>query len=267
MDDLQLEFEDLQVFVLEELRKHDYKRIRDWLSAAQGRYEPHYVKHLKHALGSRKIKSIDKLFEKIRSCWNFLDIGLLRLLVKRFLYNSDSIRDRVRHYRAMLRHFKRTTPVQLAVRALMRKNCHPEEPSRRYRQIIVRLNLDPHRHTLETLDYIRINLCDKLRKLNLLQTALMVFKNARFSCILVTWLVRRDQVECFEKMFEICTAKGTFFADSVTRLVKSDEVESFKKMFEVCAENRTFFDDNFIMSAEINGRIYLTKEWVKMRLD
>ena len=117
----------------------------------------------------------------------------------------------MKEYSNQLTKFQQT-PV---IKALQKRKLHPRKPEDYgYKSIIEKLELNPYSCTLEHLNLLRTRHYDKLRELDLLQTALMVLDNVELCCVIVTWLVRGEHIVFFEQIFDICIANGEFLEGS-----------------------------------------------------
>ena len=195
-------------------------------------HETHYLKCLTSVLNS-EVEDVVQLFLRIIDCWNFLDIGLLELLIE--IFATTTTTKRMEKYNTNLKRF-RLNPIGSFVKAMLEKDLHPNQPPQNsdFTIMIQDIDWDPYEHTLQDLDTIRKKHHQKLRALSLSQTALMVYDHATLNCVVVSWLIMADDVKYFEQMFEHCIANGTFF------------------------------EENDITRVQLDGHIFMTMEMVKL---
>ena len=232
--DLQDDLESIVVEVWdtmnERIKEKDFKAFKGRLRF--GQYEPHIDKVFQDILVLPSVKNIDNFFDNITPCVYFVDIGLLIKLVNMRYLKFEPVKGKVYEYNKKMIDFRQTT-VALVVKALMKSNLHPRKPEGQdYKLIVERLALDTYKCSLEHLNKLRISHYEKLRELNLLEVSLMVFNNVEISSVVVTWLVKAEEAEFFERMFDYCISEGIFF------------------------------DHNSIVDIRLNGRVFQTMEQV-----
>ena len=195
------------------------------------KFHQDYSSYLRSVLSKSSLNDIYDFFDRISDCLNFLDYGLLDILIHKF--GSEDLRTKMKSYASSLDRFRNTTKVTPFVQSLQRRNLHPNRPKdETFKELIEILDEDPNNCTLEHLNVMRTIHYDKLRELSLSQVALMVLNRVQLSCVKITWLLL------------------------------SEQVDTFKQMFELCIEEGTFFDENNIIHLELDGRIFMSMEKV-----
>lgn len=181
-------------------------------------------KHLRTASGELTVGDIFGMWNA-NVVWSFLDFQLLERLVNKY---GPDIKPSMDRYIEEVRDFMRRTTVSM----LMHTWTDGPEKNEACKKMVLDLNKDPEKCTLEELEFIRKRSRNLLKQFPLSQVALVLFC-IRIGCISLTWIVR------------------------------SDLVEEFKEALDQCVMNGTYFKENDIIGIELDGIHFMTKERVR----
>ena len=182
---------------------------------------------LRTASGEQEVGDIFSMWNA-NVVWSFLDFQLLERLVNRY---GHDIKPSMTRYIKEVREFRRRTTVSMLMN-IWEDGPTQTERTEACKKMILDLNKDPEKCTLEELEFIRKRSCNLLKQFPLSQVALVLF-HITIGCISLTWIVR------------------------------SDLVGKLKEALDQCAMNGSYFKENDIISIELDGAHFMTMERVR----
>ena len=223
--------DDLSHNVLKKLESKDsweFMALKRKLKSAT--HQPHYNDFLKEILKNENDKL--QFYDSIKPYWHILDVGLLELFID---YICPESQVQMEQYNKMLEQIE-SQRIAWVANAIQKLDIHPIiEDNTPFHSIIEKIDLDPNKHTVRDLNYLRKVKQQALRKMGLTK-CLMTLYTVSLNCVVVTWLV------------------------------PSYNVESLCNLFEKFVKDGIYLEQNNIISIELNDRIFVTKKEVNYYL-
>ncbi len=220
--------DDLNHIALQKLKgKSDQEFEELKMKLLTATHQPHYQNFLIEIILENS--EVVQFYLSIKECWHILDVGLLDLLLDLL---SPKPNDQMKQYNKMLEKIE-SQPIAWVANAIQKLDIHPIiTKGTPLSSIIEKIDMDPYKHTVRELDYLRKVKQQELRRLGLTK-CLMTLYTVSLNCVVVTWLV------------------------------PSYNVESLCNLFEQFVKDGIYLQQNNIISIELNDQIFVTKKEVQ----
>lgn len=216
------DFENIQEGVLEILEKEEIKptAIERTLKCSRASLSVQITsfQNLRTASGEQTVGDIFGMWNA-NVVWSFLDFQLLERLVNKY---GPDIKPLMNRYIEEVRDFRKRTTVSMLM-SIWTDGPSQTEKDGACKKMILDLNKDPDKCTLEELESLRKRSRNLLRQFPLSQVALVLFC-IRMGCISLTWIVRSDLVEMFKEALDQCVMNGTYFKENGIISIELDGV-------------------------------------------
>ena len=189
-------------------------RIRFGLTQPlKGQYDEYMKSNAKRL---KELGDIDEVMAELVKLWTFVDYHLVEYIINRF--GSEELNKEMNTFTAELKVFRSNTTVSKFAKYCEKKLYPPE-----YREMDIKIDVDPNRWTLEDLENARMEMCTKLDKTNphpYPSLFAILVSEVKEGCVVVVWAVPR---ECLSAIIR-CELNESLITEPKVLSIKIDGV-------------------------------------------